>query len=153
MGGLSRLPPLRSLHVGFSRPQLEARAFLRVLRFPPSRRFNHGNKCHCQYSPFTRKESLLEEVTDFYRNYFLFQTHNLQDSHEREYINCDRYFQQVNIVCICKTKVVSWLKKIMWVIGMSGSKSSNSPSQDSNHLDYLFQSSYVTPGFKPFSCK
>ena len=26
---------------------------------------------------------------------FLFQSHNLQDSHEREYINCDRYFQQV----------------------------------------------------------
>ena len=23
------------------------------------------------------------------------QSHNLQDSHEREYINCDRYFQQV----------------------------------------------------------
>ena len=25
----------------------------------------------------------------------------------------------------------------------------NSPSQDSNHPDDLFQSSYVTPGFKP----
>ena len=27
----------------------------------------------------------------------------------------------------------------------------NSPSQDSNHPDDLFQSRYVTPGFKPFS--
>ena len=27
----------------------------------------------------------------------------------------------------------------------------NSPSQDSNHLDDLFQSRYVNPGFKPFS--
>ena len=27
-----------------------------------------------------------------------------------------------------------------------------SPSQDSNHPDDLFQSRYVTPGFKPFSC-
>ena len=27
-----------------------------------------------------------------------FQSHNLQDSHEREYINCDRYFQQVRIM-------------------------------------------------------
>ena len=27
----------------------------------------------------------------------------------------------------------------------------NSPSQDSNHLDDLFQSRNVTPGFKPFS--
>ena len=26
-----------------------------------------------------------------------------------------------------------------------------SPSQDSNHPDDLFQSRYVTPGFKPFS--
>ena len=28
----------------------------------------------------------------------------------------------------------------------------NSPSQDSNHSDDLFQSRYVTPGFKPFYC-
>ena len=27
----------------------------------------------------------------------------------------------------------------------------NSPSQDSSHPDDLFQSRYVTPGFKPFS--
>ena len=27
----------------------------------------------------------------------------------------------------------------------------NSPSQDSNHPDDLFQSRYVTPGLKPFS--
>ena len=26
----------------------------------------------------------------------------------------------------------------------------NSPSQDSNHPDIIFQSRYVTPGFKPF---
>ena len=33
------------------------------------------------------------------------------------------------------------------------SVTSNSPSQDSNHPDDLFQSRYVTPGFKPFSEK
>ena len=34
------------------------------------------------------------------------------------------------------------------------SVANNSPSQDSNHPDDLFQSRYVTPGFKPFSyCK
>ena len=32
------------------------------------------------------------------------------------------------------------------------SVANNSPSQDSNHSDDLFQSRYVTPGFKPFSC-
>ena len=31
------------------------------------------------------------------------------------------------------------------------SVTNNSPSQDSNHPDDLFQSRYVTPGFKPFS--
>ena len=31
------------------------------------------------------------------------------------------------------------------------SVNNNSPSQDSNHPDGLFQSRYVTPGFKPFS--
>ena len=31
------------------------------------------------------------------------------------------------------------------------SVTNNSPSQDSNHPDHLFQSRYVTPGFKPFS--
>ena len=31
------------------------------------------------------------------------------------------------------------------------SVTNNSPSQDSNHPDGLFQSRYVTPGFKPFS--
>ena len=31
------------------------------------------------------------------------------------------------------------------------SVTNNSPSQDPNHPDYLFQSGYVTPGFKPFS--
>ena len=31
------------------------------------------------------------------------------------------------------------------------SVANNSPSQESNHLDDLFQSRYVTPGFKPFS--
>jgi len=29
----------------------------------------------------------------------------------------------------------------------------NSPSLDSSHPDDLFQSQYVTPGFKPFSYK
>ena len=33
------------------------------------------------------------------------------------------------------------------------SVTNNSPSQDSNHPDDLFQSRYVTPGFKPFSHK
>ena len=33
------------------------------------------------------------------------------------------------------------------------SVNNNSPSQDSNHPDDLFQSRYVTPGFKPFSYK
>ena len=33
------------------------------------------------------------------------------------------------------------------------SVTNNSPSQDSNHPDDLFQSRYVTPGFKPFSYK
>ena len=31
------------------------------------------------------------------------------------------------------------------------SVTNNSPSQDSNHPDDLFQSRYVTPGFKPFT--
>ena len=31
------------------------------------------------------------------------------------------------------------------------SVNNNSPSQDSSHPDDLFQSRYVTPGFKPFS--
>ena len=31
------------------------------------------------------------------------------------------------------------------------SVNNNSPSQDSNHADDLFQSRYVTPGCKPFS--
>ena len=31
------------------------------------------------------------------------------------------------------------------------SVNNNSPSQDSNRPDDLFQSGYVTPGFKPFS--
>ena len=31
------------------------------------------------------------------------------------------------------------------------SVANNSPSQNSNHPDDLFQSRYVTPGFKPFS--
>jgi len=31
------------------------------------------------------------------------------------------------------------------------SVTNNSPSQDSNHPDDLFQSRYVIPGFKPFS--
>ena len=31
------------------------------------------------------------------------------------------------------------------------SVTNNRPSQDSNHPDDLFQSRYVTPGFKPFS--
>ena len=31
------------------------------------------------------------------------------------------------------------------------SVANNSPSQDSNHPDDLFQSRYVNPGFKPFS--
>ena len=30
------------------------------------------------------------------------------------------------------------------------SVTNNSPSQDSNHPDDLFQSRYLTPGFKPF---
>ena len=84
---------------------------------------------------------------------------------------------------------ISWLKKIIWVIGVlrrtvvidwrcdnlcgshlqsqvvvlvswkfknpgerfETSVNNNSPSQDSNHPDDLFQSRYVTPGFKPFS--
>ena len=33
------------------------------------------------------------------------------------------------------------------------SVTNNSPPQDSNHPDDLFQSRYVTPGFKPFSYK
>ena len=31
------------------------------------------------------------------------------------------------------------------------SVTNNSPSQDSNHPDDLFQSRYVTPGFKPYA--
>ena len=31
------------------------------------------------------------------------------------------------------------------------SVTNDSPSQDSNHPDDLFQARYVTPGFKPFS--
>ena len=44
------------------------------------------------------------------------------------------------------------MKKIIWLIGvLIRQREDNSPSQDSNHPDYLFQSKYVTPGFKQFS--
>ena len=36
-------------------------------------------------------------------------------------------------------------------VSVETSVTNNSPSQDSNHPDDLFQSRYITPGFKPFS--
>ena len=50
--------------LGFSRPQLETRVFSPGTSVPPSRKFNHAKR-HCRYSSLARKESLLEEVTDF----------------------------------------------------------------------------------------
>ena len=77
--------------------------------------------------------------------------------------------------------IITWLKKIIWVIGVlrrtvvgsftrvfeletdylltlkiapsqavEMSVTNKNPSQDSNHPYDLFQSRYVTPGFKPF---
>ena len=37
------------------------------------------------------------------------------------------------------------------ILVVETSVTNNSPSQDPNHPHYLFQSRYVTPGFKPFS--
>ena len=39
----------------------------------------------------------------------------------------------------------------MWRLVVKTSVTNNSPSQDSNHPDDLFQSRYVTPGFKSYS--
>ena len=44
-----------------------------------------------------------------------------------------------------------WLKKIIWLIGVRRRTVGNWLAQDSNHPDDLFQSRYVTHGFKPFS--
>ena len=41
--------------LGFSRPQLETTVFFRVLRFLPSRKFNHVNKYQSQYSSICGK--------------------------------------------------------------------------------------------------
>ena len=42
-------------------------------------------------------------------------------------------------------------RRKLLVAGWEGKACSNSTSQDSNYPDDLFQSRYVTPGFKPFS--
>ena len=43
--------------------------------------------------------------------------------------------------------------KMASVLVVGRSVANNSPSQDSSHPDYYFQSRYVTPGFKPFSSR
>ena len=49
-------------------------------------------------------------------------------------------------------RVDTLIEKIIWMIGvLRRTVVNNSLSQDSNHPDDLFQSRYVTPGFKPFS--
>ena len=46
----------------------------------------------------------------------------------------------------------SWEGLLLTTLGvLRRTAVNNSPSQDSNHPDDLFQSRYVTPGFKPFS--
>ena len=44
-----------------------------------------------------------------------------------------------------------WTLKMASAQVVETSVTNNSPSQNSNHPDDLFQSRYVTPGFKPFS--
>ena len=41
--------------------------------------------------------------------------------------------------------------KVPSAAAVETSVANNSPSQDSDHQDHLFQSRYVTPGFKPLS--
>ena len=43
------------------------------------------------------------------------------------------------------------MKKMASAQVVETSVTNNSPSQDSSHPDDLFNSRYVTPGFKPFS--
>ena len=49
------------------------------------------------------------------------------------------------------TKINHLTLKIASAQVVESSVKNNSPSQDSNHPDDHFQSTYVTPGFKPFS--
>jgi len=49
----------------------------------------------------------------------------------------------------CQSQVLT--QKMASAQVVETSVTNNSPSQDSNHPDDLFQSRYVTPGFKPFS--
>ena len=63
----------------------------------------------------------------------------------------------------CKTysypRTLTALPNISFTLKMGSAQvvetsvTNNSPSQDSNHPDDLFQSRFVTPGFKPFSYK
>ena len=50
-----------------------------------------------------------------------------------------------------KTLTAGLTLKIAFAQVVETSVTSNSPSQDFNHPDGLFQLTYVTPGFKPFS--
>ena len=64
-----------------------------------------------------------------------------------------RGLQQLRAVC---SMLVNQLSSVMTLKMASPqvvetSVTNNSPSQDSYHPDDLFQSRYVTPGFKPFS--
>lgn len=67
-----------------------------------------GDTNHAWSSFFMLKVDKLFLFIDMCCAHFL-QSHNLQDSHEREYINCDRYFQQVRkklayrkVISLCK---------------------------------------------------
>ena len=109
--------------------------------------------------------------------FFLCQLFNPQKKEDSLFF----IFIKDNKICqLPEMKMDSWLKKIIWVIGVlrrtvvsdwrfdnlcrshlqtqvasarvvETSVTNNSPSQDSNHPDDLFQSRYVTPEFKPFS--
>ena len=50
-----------------------------------------------------------------------------------------------------KTRVKTLNMKMASAQVVETSVTNNSPSQDSTHPDDLFQSTYVTPGLKPFS--
>ena len=58
-------------------------------------------------------------------------------------------FDEICVVVVLNKNSVTLKMASAQVVEMS--VTNNSPSQDSYHLDDLFQSRYATPGFKPFS--
>ena len=60
----------------------------------------------------------------------------------------------VSTTCSCAEAILQSVKMALKMASaqvVETSVTNNSPSQDSNHPDDLFQSRYVTAGFKPFS--